>query len=48
LQLKADLRVSLWSLCAPNVMAVIILARSNWNYPSVALKSQGGFLTHGA
>jgi hypothetical protein len=35
-QLKANLRVSLWILSAPNLMAVIILARSNQNYPSVA------------
>jgi hypothetical protein len=41
-QLKADLRVSLWILCAPDVKVVFILARSNQNYPSVALTSQGG------
>jgi hypothetical protein len=30
------------------VMMVIILARSNQNYPSVALTSQGAFWSHGA
>jgi hypothetical protein len=30
----------------PNVMAVIILARSSQNYPSVAPMSQGGFWSH--
>jgi hypothetical protein len=45
-KLKADLRVSLWILSAPNVMAVI-LARSNQNYPSVAPTSQGGFWNSG-
>jgi hypothetical protein len=34
-QLKAVLRVSPGILCAPNVLAVIILARNNQNYPSV-------------
>jgi hypothetical protein len=29
-------------------MAVIILARSNQNYPSVALMSQGGFWSQGS
>jgi hypothetical protein len=28
---------------APNMMAIIILARSSKNYPSEALISQGGF-----
>jgi hypothetical protein len=30
-QLKAVLRVNPWILCAPNVMPVCILARSNQN-----------------
>jgi hypothetical protein len=32
---------------APNVVAVIILARSSQNYPSVSPMSQGGFWRHG-
>jgi hypothetical protein len=48
MQLKADLRVSLWIVCAPNVMAVISLTRSNQNYPSVAPVSQDGFWNHWA
>jgi hypothetical protein len=43
MQLKADLRVSLWILSAADVMVVIILARSNQIYTSVALTSQGSF-----
>jgi hypothetical protein len=42
-QLKADLRVSLWILSVPNVMKVIILARSNQHYSSVAPTSLEGF-----
>jgi hypothetical protein len=38
--IKGCLRVSPWILYASNVMAVIILARSNQNYPSVAPNSQ--------
>jgi hypothetical protein len=46
-QLNAYLRISLWILSAPNVMAVIVLAKSNQNYPSITLMSQGGFWIHG-
>jgi hypothetical protein len=48
IQLKDDLLVNLWILSVPNVMVVIILARSNQNYPSVAPASQGGFWSHRA
>jgi hypothetical protein len=40
-QLKADLKVSLCILSAPNVMAVIILARSNQYYPSATMTVSG-------
>jgi hypothetical protein len=46
--LKGFVWVSSWILCAPNVLVVIVLARSNQNYPSVAPMSQGGFWSHGA
>jgi hypothetical protein len=45
-QLKADLRVSLWILSATNVKEVIIFARDNQNYPSVTPTSLGGFWGH--
>jgi hypothetical protein len=48
MQLKAEFRVSLWILSAPNVMAVIIFASSNQNYLNVAPASQGDFWSHGA
>jgi hypothetical protein len=35
-QLKADLKVSLGILPAPNVLVAIILAMSDQNYPSIA------------
>jgi hypothetical protein len=41
-------KMSTFILCAPNVMVDIILARSNQNYPSVALMSQGGIWSHEA
>jgi hypothetical protein len=51
--IKADLRVSLWNSSPPNVVVVIILARSNQNYPCGSnisrtfLKSQSlGDMTH--
>jgi hypothetical protein len=47
-QLKAVLRVDPWISCATNVLVVIILTRSNQNYPSVTPMSQGGFWSHGA
>jgi hypothetical protein len=46
--IKSWFKGSPWILCALNVMAVIILAGSNHNYPSVAPTSQGGFWSHGA
>jgi hypothetical protein len=30
------------------VMVVVILARSNQNYPSISSRSHGGFSSHGA
>jgi hypothetical protein len=45
---KSCLRVSPCILHTPNVMAVIILARSNHNYLSIATISQGGFWSHTA
>jgi hypothetical protein len=45
---KAVLRVSPWLLCAPNVLAFIILTRNNQNYSSVTPTCWGGFWNHGA
>jgi hypothetical protein len=36
------------NLSAPNVMVVVILARSNQNYPIVTPMSQDGFWSHRA
>jgi hypothetical protein len=47
-KIKTDLRVSLWISSSPNVMAVIILVRSNQNYLIVSLTSYGGFWYHRA
>jgi hypothetical protein len=48
MQLTAILRVNPWILCVPNVLAVIILARCNQNYPSIASTSGSGFWSNGA
>jgi hypothetical protein len=48
MKLKAVWRVTPWIICAPNVLSLIILARNNQNYPSVAPNSQGGFWSHRA
>jgi hypothetical protein len=42
-QLKADFGTFFEFFSAPSVMAFIILAGSNQNYPSVTPMSQGGF-----
>jgi hypothetical protein len=47
-QLKIVLRVNTWLVYAPNVLVVIILTKSNQNYPSVSPTSGGGFWSHRA
>jgi hypothetical protein len=45
---KSCVKVSPWILCAPNVLEVIILARSNENFSSVAPTSRDCFWSHRA
>jgi hypothetical protein len=44
---KSALRDNLCVFCAPNILAVVMLARNNHNYPSVAPMSQSSFWSHG-